>query len=344
MRNLCHSRAARLALLAVLLVSAGCRGPMEVVTRNTMRVDDTQGPLVAQRVERLPAVAPWKIAIIDVDGLLLNVEMTGIYSEGENPVAVFREKLEAAAADSHVRALVVRINTHGGGVTASDIMRHDLLRYKEMTGKPVVACLLDVGAGGGYYLATAADHIVAHPTSVVGGIGVIINLYNLQDAMAQFNVLGMPVKAGDNTDIGTPLHALEPGQEELLQQIADEYHARFREAVEMTRPTTSRHANEIFDGRIVTGRRALEIGLVDSLGYLDDAVMLARAAGGAPNAATYVYHRCDDRARSHYDITPNVPLHAAFTLVSMPGFDRSRLPTFLYAWQPDPTMERLGGR
>ncbi len=105
------------------------------------------------------------IAVIDVDGILLNMDMTGPASAGENPVSLFRERLDAAAADPCTRAVVVRINSPGGGVTASDIMRHDLEQFKNNTRFPVVACLMDIGAGGGYYVATAADQIVAHPTT-----------------------------------------------------------------------------------------------------------------------------------------------------------------------------------
>ncbi len=146
-----------------------------------------------------------RVAIIDVDGLLLNTDMTGPGAMGENPVSLFRERLDRVACDRRVVAVVVRINSPGGGVTASDMMWHDLMAFKAQTQLPVVASVLDLGAGGGYYLSTAADQIVAHPTSVIGGIGVILNLYNLRDTMAQFNVIGVPIKAGKKIDLGSPI-------------------------------------------------------------------------------------------------------------------------------------------
>src|SRR5262249_47298482 len=115
-----------------------------------------------------------KVALIDVDGLLLNQNLTGPYSTGENPVDLFREKLDRAAADPCVCALVVRINSPGGAVTAADVMWRDLRQFHLKTRRPVVACLMDLGCGGAYYLATAADVIVAHPTTITGGIGVLI--------------------------------------------------------------------------------------------------------------------------------------------------------------------------
>jgi protease-4 len=100
----------------------------------------------------------------------------------------------------------------------------------------------------------------------------------------------------------------------------------------------------VFDGRIFTAEQALERHLIDSIGYLDDAICMGREMGGAPHAEIMFYHRQNDRARSVYDVTPNVPLQGTLLPLSLPGLDRSKLPSFLYLWQPDPTMEKLGGR
>ena len=225
--------------------------------------------------QHVPADAP-RIAVLDVDGLLLNANLTGLYSQGDNPVALFRERLDAIAADPLVCAVVVRINSPGGGVTATDIMWHDLLTFKMRTRLPVIACLLDLGTGGGYYLATAADQIIAHPTTITGGIGVILNYYNLQDAMSQFNIVGAPIKAGKNIDLGTPIRALDDERRQLLQSMADEFHARFRRAVERCRPEVDQDDGTTFDGRIFTAEQALQRHLIDQIGYLDDAIAMAR--------------------------------------------------------------------
>src|SRR5207248_1641760 len=144
-----------------------------------------------------------RVAIIDVDGLILNTPFAGPMSLGENPVALFREKLDAAGCDPCVRAVVLRLHSHGGGVAACIAMRHDLERFKACTAKPVVACLMDTATGGAYYLASAADQIVAGEATITGGIGVILNLFNLRDLMGQFNVIPQSVKAGQLTDIGS---------------------------------------------------------------------------------------------------------------------------------------------
>jgi protease-4 len=203
---------------------------------------------------------------------------------------------------------------------------------------------MDVGTGGAYYLATAADHIVAHPTTVTGGIGVILNLYNLEDAMAQFNIVGTPVKSGEHIDLGTPIAAPSEAARQLLQQMADEFHARFREVAIEGRPQLKSAPAEVFDGRVFTARQALDLRLIDSIGYLDDVTTLAGQLSGAAGAPVVALHRCHDRARTPYDVTPNVPLQSGFLPLSVPGLERAKLPTFLYLWQPEPTLERVGGR
>jgi protease-4 len=347
---------ARLLLLPLLMLAVGgCRRPLHVITDGFIQTggtvklvplpDHTATALAARRLPFQPPTCQGTIALLDVDGLLLNRNMTGLGSMGENPVALFREKLAAAAADPNTRAVVLRINSPGGGVTASDVMRRDLESFKRRRPVPVVACLMDVGTGGAYYLATAADVIVAHPTTITGGIGVILNLYNLQDTMAQFNVLGAPIKAGPHIDLGSPIAPLAPEARVLLQRAADEFRDRFCLVVTASRPLASPVPPEIFDGRIFTAAEATRLKLVDSTGYLDDAVAIARELAHVDErAALVMFRRSNDRALSPYDVTPNIPLQNTFLPVSLPGLDRSQLPTFLYLWQPEPLLEKTGGQ
>ncbi|MCS6851310.1 MAG: S49 family peptidase [Gemmataceae bacterium] len=305
---------------------------------------NTCGPVVEMQLGGYTRTGP-KVAVIDVDGLLLNADLTGLYSLGENPVSLFREKLDAAAADPAVAAIVVRINSPGGGVTASDIMRRDLEVFRTRTGRPVVACLLDVGTGGAYYLATASDAILAHPTTITGGIGVILNLYNLREAMGYFNVRSQFIKSGPLIDMGSSAVNLSDEVRQLLQSIADEFHQRFRHTVIQGRPSVDPKEPTTFDGRVFTASQALERRLIDRIGYLDDAVQLARQLAQVPEGPVVVYRRRNDPAYSPYAITPNVPLQGSpMVPFSIPGLDRTRLPSFLYLWQPEATLEKLGGR
>jgi protease IV len=336
-------------MVVILPVASGCKnfvvgtkivGPVE--TRLDMvPVSVSAGyvkPVVVQ------AGAP-RIAIIDVDGLILNSPFVGPLSVGENPVALFREKLDAVAVDPCVKAVVLRVNSPGGGVAACISMRHDLERFKQRTGLPVVACLMDTAAGGAYYLASAADQVVAGPATVTGGIGVILNLFNLRDLMAQFNIIPQSIKSGEFTDIGTSARALTEDERNLLKLMAEEFHKQLIDDVKRARPAVT--DNSAFDGRIFTGSQAKAKGLVDHIGDLDEAIQLAGGMGCAGldvRPGVVMYRRNNDPARSVYAVTANVPLQGAGLLPNLPGLDRSKLPTFLSVWQPELTLEKLGGK
>jgi len=353
--NRVQSICSRVALLLLAAV-VGCQQPIRLVTHSRF---DVASPVDANVVARIAPsidegpVVPMRvangngrgaIAVVDVDGLLVNTNLAGPYSTGDNPVAAFHEKLAAAERDPQVAAVVVRINSPGGGVAASQMMRTELERFRQRTGLPVVACLMDVGAGGAYYLATAGDVIYAQPGTVTGGIGVIFNAYNLQDMMAQFNIVAQAVKAGPNIDIGTPVKGLNPESKAILQRIADEFHTQFREDVLATRPIPQPADESTFDGRVFTATQALERGLVDRVGSLEDAIEAARILADCPGAGVVMYRRESHPAFSIYATTPQVPLQSTVSIFNVPGLERSRLPAFLYLWQPEPTLEKLSGK
>jgi protease-4 len=333
---------ARFQGTAQVAAQAEVRG--EVAVKLPAAIDP--GPMVASVVQASQSASPApRLAVIDVDGLLLNQNAEGLLSSGENPVAVFREKLTASSADGRVAALVLRIHSPGGSVTACDIMADELNRFKACTRKPVVACLMDVATSGAYYLAIGADRVVAQPTAITGGIGAIFNHVNLQDAMAQLNVVSDPVKAGSRIDMGTVTGPLEPDTRELLQEMAGEFHQRFLDRVARRRPgMTAADRQVLKDGRIVSAPRALGLHMVDRLGYLHDAVSEAESLAGVADAEILIYHRAEAPIRSLYAISPSpAQLREAIPL-SYPGLDRTKLPTFLYLWQPDPTVPRTTTR
>lgn len=406
--RLSRRRFASVLMLAGLSTGCKCIQTSMRMTQATSELKDTS-PLCEMTVVPGQDCAR-KVALIDVDGVLLNANQTGMSSVGENPVEMFREKLDIIASTPCYCAVVIRINSPGGGVTASDIMRRDLEAFQARTHLPTVACLMDVGAGGAYYLATACDQIVAHPTTITGGMGVIFNLYNLTGTLEQINVLNRAVRAGERIDMGSPVVDLDEETEALLQKMADQFHERYQDIVCQARGLTwargpraagkqdgsdkdapakdgpaqqagptrpfqqpppvrpvrpgsegaapdapealpdaakpdddADQPPDLFDGRVFTAIEALQYGLIDGVGYVDDALNVARGLGGAPQARAVILHRHKDPARTPYAITPNTPKGDILPL-SLPGLERSRLPTFLYMWQPDPSLERWGGR
>lgn len=310
-------------------------------------VNPSAGPV--RPVVVIPGSPSERVAIIDVDGLLLNTPFVGPMSVGENPVALFREKLQAVACDPCVKAIVLRINSPGGGVAACLAMRADLLQFKAQSHIPVVACLLDQATGGAYVLAAASDLIVAEPADVTGGLGVILNLFNLQDLMAQFNIIPRSVISGKYTDIGSSARAMEPVEREMLQTMANDFHKLIEKDVLQTRPQIDLADGTTFDGRIFTGQQALSLKLVDQVAPLDEAILTAAhmgCPGLVPNVHPQVilYRRLNDPATSIYAVTANIPLQGSGLLPSLPGLDRSKLPTFMSIWQPELTIEKLAGK
>jgi protease IV len=323
-------------------VAAGIQGTVDV----HLPPATDPGPVVPV-VVRAGGAGPEspRVAVLDVDGLLLNQNLTGLYSVGENPVASFREKLEASACDPRVRAVVLRIHSPGGGVAASDVMAEELRRFRAASGKPTIACLMDVATGGAYYLAVGCDRVVALPTSIIGGVGAIVNHANLQDAMAQLNVRIEPIKAGELVDMGSVTAPLPEAARTLFQEMADGFRDRFAARVAQRRPAmTAVDRRTIGDGRVMAAPRALDLHLVDALGYIDDAIAEAERLAGIQGSEVVVFQRSGYPTRSLYAIVPNVPIQSELIPLSYPGLERSKMPTFLYLWQPDPTITRIGGQ
>ena len=323
-------------------VTAGVNGTFDV----RLPAANDPGPVVPV-VIRTGAGGPQspRVAILDVDGLILNQNFTGPGSVGENPVATFREKLEAAACDPRVRAVVIRVNSPGGGVAASDLMAEELKRFRRVTGKPTVASMLDVATGGALYLAVGCDRVVALPTTITGGVGALFNHPNLKRFEATYNIFHDSVKSGDKLDMGTVSENLTPETRALFQEMTDEFRDQFVNRVAACRPSMKAQDRAVLnDGRVFPAQKALALRLIDSLGYPDDAVAEAERVAGVPGAEVVLFEREGYPARSIYSSAPNTPLQATLAPFSLPGIERAKLPTFLYLWQPEPTLTRLSGQ
>ena len=318
-----------------------------VQTNGNFKVDSTQFPDLGPMVPKVVRSAVrgrllGRIAIVDIDGLLVNQNLTGLSSTGENPVAAFREKLALAAGDPSVRAVVLRINSPGGGVAASELMAEELRRFRCGTGKPVVAALMDLATGGAYYVALGADMIVAQPGGITGSIGAVVNYYNLELAMTTQNVTVETIKSAEKVDMGSALRTIKNPEHDLFQKIVNDHGQQFLLRVHALRPTmTPPDKQEIKDGRIVSANRAAEIHLVDRIGFLEHAIEEAERRVGLCGAEVVLLQRSELPVRSMYSIAPNVPVQSGVIPFSIPGLERSKLPTFLYLWQPDPTITRL---
>jgi protease-4 len=274
-----------------------------------------------------------KVAIIDVDGVIMNARSSGLFGGGDNPVSLFREKLDAAAHDKRVKAVVLRINSPGGAVTASDIMYQDLLAFRRKTHKPVVACMMDVAASGAYYLAMASDWIYAHPSTVTGSIGVIMSLYNATGLFAKIGVASNPIKSGPNKDLGNPARAMTPEERAILQGMVNSFYDQFVQVVVAGRHLPDQRVRALADGRVYTGLDAAKLGLVDEIGYLDDAIATAKRMACVPDAKIIAYDQCDGYRGSIYAGLPKIPSQITVKL-DLPGLGANTRAAFMYLWEP----------
>ena len=274
-----------------------------------------------------------KIALVDVTGLIANERRPGLLVAGEHPVSLLVEQLEKAEHDRSVRAVLLRINSRGGGVAASEMMYREVRGFRERTGKPVIALLMDVAASGGYYVACGADEIIAHPSTVTGSIGVIMQLVDVSDGLRRIGVLPHTLTSGPNKAAGSPFAPLEAPQRALLQSMVDGFYADFVAVVRAARPEIpSEELPRLTDGRVFTGRQALEAGLVDRVGDLRDAFARAVERGGVSRARLVRYHRPAGYVGSAYAGAPAPPR----TEINLVNLDVAGLlePGFYYLWDP----------
>jgi len=208
-----------------------------------------------------------RIALIRVEGVILDAQQTvgDLKKFGDGP---------------SVKAIVLRIDSPGGGVVPSQEIHDAVMRVRNKQNKAVVASMGTVAASGGYYIAAATDRIMANPGTLTGSIGVIMELANLEGLLKKIGVENVVVKSGRHKDIGSPFRKMSDEDRRILQSVMDDVHTQFIEAVAEGRSLDVSDVQPLADGRIFTGRQAKEIKLVDELGDLDDAIRLAADLAG----------------------------------------------------------------
>jgi len=275
-----------------------------------------------------------KILLIDISGTISEKEKSGgLLGRGApSMVSLVRESLQKAEKDDRIAGLILRINSPGGTVTASDIIHHEIVEFRKRKGVPVLACIMSVGTSGGYYVAAAADEIIAHPTAVTGSIGVILMKFNVEGLLGKIGVEEQTVKSGDKKDILSPFRKATPEEVKLGQEIIDQLYGRFLDII-MARPGNRLSRDELrklADGRIYTAGQALEAKLVDRIGYLDDVIASIRKASGDDRARVVSYYRPGTYKGSIYaDAGDMGGLPEMFG-----GMDAFSAGGFMYLWRP----------
>jgi protease IV len=208
------------------------------------------------------------------------VEIKGVITESSGIIAEIRQYQE----DEGVKAIVLRIDSPGGGVGPSQEIHREISKVK-MT-KKVVTSMGSVAASGGYYIACASDRIVANPGTITGSIGVLMEFTNIEELFKKIGIKGVVLKSGEHKDIGSPFREMTPEEKKIFQDVIDNVHQQFIEAVAKGRRLDREKVAQIADGRIFTGEQAKQLGLVDEMGNLQDTIdMVAKMVGiaGKPN-------------------------------------------------------------
>ena len=208
-----------------------------------------------------------KIALVKIEGMLITAD-------------AIVDEINNYADDSSVKAILIRIDSPGGGVVASQEIFNAVLNARKQGQKKVVISMGSVAASGGYYIAAAGDRIVANPGTLTGSIGVKMEFANLEKLFEKIGVRGMVIKAGEYKDMGSPFREMTDHEKKLLQWVIDDVHSQFIEAVAKGRNLPEADVRAIADGRIFTGRQALHMKLVDQLGDLEDSINAAAELAG----------------------------------------------------------------
>src|SRR4029453_7908288 len=312
-----------LAVLMPILLLSGC------VTVNLL---EPPGPV--EEVQ-LSGSGDGKILLMDLSGVISSSEKEGFLPQ-PNLLASFKEELTKASKDDKVKALVLRINSPGGTVNASDILYHELKTFKGNKKIPVIASMMDVAASGGYYLAMAADAILVHPSTVTGSIGVIMLTVNAKGLLEKVGVEANAITSGPRKDMGSPFRTMTSEEKFIFQGVIDSFFSRFLAVVQEGRPQLSAdQIKKLADGRIYSGAQAKEAGLVDDIGYLDEAIERAKKNAGFTEARIVTYRRHGEYQNNLYSRV----LSGGSGLSNLANMDllslvRGGSPQFMYLWMP----------
>jgi len=324
----------RYALLLVisLLLFSGCTG-LNVSLLPPLK------PLEEQVLE---GKGRSKILLLDLDGAISFEEETDELELTRMPskVAFFREALRKAEEDSDIVGMIVRINSPGGTVTASDTIYHEIMGFRQKTKIPVNAYIMELGTSGGYYVASASDRIIASPTAITGSIGVIAMRFNMEGLFSKIGVSEETYKSGPKKDFWSPFRPSTAEEQKMLQDMIDKLYARFVGVVYANRQKvlTEQEVKTLADGRILTAGEAFETRLIDQVCYLDEAIDSMKKALNMEQARVITYLRPKTFKSNIYSQNPEMPLRGpqVINLISIRGEELSLFKgmQFMYLWKP----------
>ncbi len=228
-----------------------------------------------------------KIGVIDLDGVILSPQDTV-------------HDLKKFGGDSSIKAIILHVNTPGGGAAASEEIYREVRRIRDEKKKRIVASIETVGASGGYYVSSGANKIFANEASIVGSIGVIAEWYNYEELIKWAKLKAITLKAGEFKDTGSPTREMTPAEREYMQGLIDNMHQQFIHAVADGRKMKDEEIKSIANGKVWTGQQAKDLKLVDEIGDFEACVKDTAKSVGIKGEPTLV--RPIERRRTLSDL------------------------------------------
>jgi protease-4 len=275
--------------------------------------------------------------VIPIRGNISDAPKEQLFRTMPSMVHEFVSQLRLAEQDKQIKAVLLKIDSPGGSVIASDILYNEIASFKKRTGIKVVVAMMGVAASGGYYISLPADFIVAHSATVTGSIGVIFFRPKVSDLMGKIGVEVEVNKSGKNKDMGSPFRQATQEEEKILQNLTDQLGKQFLDKVALHRKLDPEALAQVSTARVYLADEALKLGLVDKIGYLNDAIVEAqKRAGLSENSKIVVYRRIEYPDDNLYNTSSTRLEGRGFSLISLdlPGSLTALQTGFYYIWAP----------
>ncbi len=298
---------------------------------------DLLGEKEIQEVVLVKSKAKDKILIIDVSGILGTTLRYGLLEREGDILSQVYHRLQLAAEDPHVRGIILRVDTPGGEVTASDILYSEIVKFRERTTKPVVTLMMGMATSGGYYVASASDYIIAHPSTITGSIGVISIFPNLKELFSKIGVEVNVIKSGELKDSGSTFRDMTDEEKALFQAVIDELYQKFLDVVCDGRDNAFSldELRTIADGRIYTAQQALKLKLIDEIGYFDAALEKVKTLARVRDVKVITYTYYPKKKTNLYAKSLDAP--TVFEEGDLKDVFKSLKSGFYYLWLPQAT-------
>ncbi len=241
-----------------------------------------------------------KILVVEVLGLIRTTNRHDSFMPKQGTFERIESVLDLAKKDRKIKGVILKIDSPGGGYTASDLVFRKIQEFKSSQKIPVVACITDQGTSGAYMIALSSDYIVALPSSVVGNVGVLMPSVSLGGLMEMLGITEQTIKSGKLKDAGSPLHDMSEEERALLKSIVMQFYDDFIERVKTRRPVTSEDIAVIQDGRVMTSLTGKKLHLIDEVGYYEDSLRKVTELADVENPTVVVYRRRGENKGGFY--------------------------------------------